>query len=102
MDVVDPQLAWWKASLTAALGSHWVKPVLEGAEAVYSVTISFDVLRDGTVRNFRIESPSGIPSLDRSVERAVVDSVPLPTLPANWGEPVFSARYRFDLRAGDF
>jgi TonB family protein len=95
------ELAWYWSSVTAVLRSHWVRPVLEGAGGVLTVTLTFDVRRDGTVQNVTVESGSGVPSLDRSALRAVADASPLPPVPASFKEATLSARYVFELTPGD-
>ena len=92
--------AWYRDSVAAALRRHWVRPVLEARE-VLEITVSFEILRDGTVRNVRIAAPSGVPSLDRSALRAVVDASPLPPLPTSWRDPSVSAEFLFRWLPGE-
>jgi len=66
----DSALGWYNAAVKAALESAWEKPYLENQGRTYSVVIAFDIARDGTTRNLRIVESSGIPSLDRSAQRA--------------------------------
>ena len=73
--------AWYRASVTAALYSHWRRPILSGLQEPLEVGVAFEIRRDGGVLNPRISLPSGIPSLDRSALRAVADASPLPPLP---------------------
>ncbi len=101
MDLADAQLAWYRATVVASLQSRWIRPVLEGVRGTLSVTVTFDVDRDGTVGNVRVETSSGVPSLDRSALRAVEDSSPLPPLPSGWGQPPFAARFEFRWSPGN-
>ena len=91
------EFAWYRSQVTAALYSHWRKPVLQGANEPFEVRVTFDILRDGSVRNLRVDATSGVPSLDRSAVRAVTDAAPLPALPPNWREPVLPAGFVFRL-----
>ena len=75
------QAAWYRDSVVAALRSQWERPILEGSRGTLEVTVAFEILPDGTVRNLRIDTTSGVPSLDRSALRAVADASPLPPLP---------------------
>ena len=77
-----------------------MRPVFESREKL-EVTIAFEILRDGDVGNVRIASSSGVPSLDRSALRAVVDASPLPPLPSSWREPSVSAQFLFRWLPGD-
>jgi TonB family protein len=101
MDVVDSQLAWYRATVVASLQSRWIRPVLEGVRGTLSVTVTFDVDRDGTLRNVKVADSSGVPSLDRSALSAVQDASPLPPLPSGWGQPPFAARFEFRWSPGN-
>jgi len=46
-----------------------------------TVIVTFDILRDGSVRNVQIAQRSGNGTLDTSVQRAVIDAAPFPPLP---------------------
>ncbi len=91
----DVRFAWYRASVTAALQGRWIRPVLEGVRETLSVTVTFEIARDGSVRNVEIERSSGVPSLDRSAVRAVEQASPLPPLPGGWDDAPFSARFEF-------
>jgi protein TonB len=93
----DLQFAWYRASVSAAIDSNWRRPILSGLSDPVEVTVGFHILRDGSVASLRVESPSGVPSLDRSALRAVSDAAPLPALPSNWREPRLEAVYVFRL-----
>lgn len=93
----DSTLGWYGAQVKAALESVWAKPYLEDAQGTASVVIGFDIARDGTTRNLRIVQSSGIPSLDRSAQRAVIEASPLPAVPPAWTEDTIPVTMRFDL-----
>ncbi len=96
----DVQFGWYRASVIALLQSHWTRPVLEGVRQTLSVIVTFEVEGDGRVENVQVETSSGIPSLDRSAQRAVQDSSPLPPLPTGLGKPPFAARFEFRWSPG--
>jgi len=93
----DSTLGWYGAAVKAALESAWAKPYLEDETETHSVVIAFDIARDGTTRNLRIVQSSGIPSLDRSAQRAVIEASPLPAVPPSWTGDALPATMRFDL-----
>ena len=80
---------------------RWVRPILEDASGPIAATVVFEIRRDGSVADVRIEVSSGVPVMDRSVLRAVLESAPLPALPSSWREPSLSARYEFRFRPGE-
>jgi TonB family protein len=93
----DTSLGWYGAAVKAALESVWAKPYLEDAEGTASVVVAFDIARNGTTSNIRILQSSGIPSLDRSAQRAVIEASPLPAVPPAWIENTIPVTMRFDL-----
>ena len=97
MEGGDVEFAWYRASVTAALYSNWRRPILSGITEPLETSVGFEILRDGTVVNLRIESSSGVPSLDRSALRALTDASPLPPLPSQWREPRLSAVFVFRM-----
>ncbi len=101
LDALDVEFAWYRASVIAQLRSRWIRPVLEEATSVLVASVSFEVERSGVIRDARIESSSGVPAMDRSVLRAVLESSPLPPLPPTWREPTLPARFEFHWTPGD-
>jgi TonB family protein len=93
----DSTLGWYGAAVKAALEAAWIKPYLEDAQGTVSVVVTFDIARDGTTKNFRIHQSSGIPSLDRSAQRAVIEASPLPAVPETWTGDTIPVTMRFDL-----
>ena len=72
-------------SITRAVSNNWLKSMVDARiQRAPRVYVTFDISRDGTVSNVNVQQSSGIPSLDRSAQRAVLASNPLPTLPADY------------------
>lgn len=90
-------LGWYGAAVKAALEAAWIKPYLEDAAGIASVVLAFDIARDGTPRNIRIETSSGIQSLDRSAQRAAIEAAPFPAVPPTWTGDAIPVTMRFDL-----
>jgi TonB family protein len=95
------ELAWYRAALSQALYTQWRKPLLEGAREPLEVRVHFEILPDGQVRDVRVESTSGVPALDRSAMRAVVDAAPLPPLPRGYRDAPLPASCVFRLLPGE-
>jgi TonB family protein len=62
------------------------------------VVITFDILRDGSVKNPQIAQRSGNSTLDYSALRAVSDAGPFPPLPPNYSGSSTSVELRFQLQ----
>ncbi len=97
LEVGDVRFAWYRDSVTAALFSNWRRPILDGLIEPVEVRVTFEILRDGSVRDLRVDQSSGIAVFDRSAMRAVADAAPLPPLPGNWREPTLPAAFVFQL-----
>ena len=60
------------------IGSRWLRPQVSGG---IGATVYFVIERDGTLRDAKVETPSGNGTFDRAALRAVLESSPLPPLP---------------------
>lgn len=87
------------AQIQQIVASHWhtdtVDPRVRTAPTVIA---TFDLNRDGTVQNMHILQGSGIVPLDASVERAILDSSPLPPLPPAYPRNQASVEFWFELK----
>jgi protein TonB len=60
--------------------------------------VNFDILRNGTVQNVRIVQSSGVPTLDFSARRAVLEASPLPELPREFERSSANVEFTFQLQ----
>jgi periplasmic protein TonB len=60
--------------------------------------VTFDLLRDGSVRNVHVAQTSGNPALDYSAQRAIYDASPFPGLPAAYERDAATIEFWFELR----
>ncbi len=60
--------------------------------------VTFDILRDGSVKNARVAQSSGNSTLDYSAIRAVMDAGPFPPLPPNYSGGQADVELRFQLQ----
>lgn len=93
----QPGADFYGSTVRAAIEARWRKPVLD-QEQSSQVRIQFEILRDGTVRDVRVVSASGVPALDRSALRAVSEASPLPPFPASFRVPSTTAIIEFELQ----
>src|ERR1700691_3087116 len=75
----------------------WQTTGLAGMHLPMAV-ITFDILRDGSVKNAQIAQRSGNSTLDYSALRAVMDAGPFPPLPSNYSGSSTSVELRFQLQ----
>jgi TonB family protein len=72
-------------AITRAISNNWLKSMVDARiQRAPRVYLTFDIARDGTVSGLQVQQSSGIPSLDRSAQRAVLASNPLPPLPTDY------------------
>lgn len=93
----EVRFAWYRDSITAAFRSQWRRPILSGQVGPIEVRLTFEILRDGSVRNLQVDQSSGLAVFDRAALRAVSDAAPLPPLPGNWREPTLHATWVFRM-----
>lgn len=62
------------------------------------VSVTFDILRDGSVRNIRVTQRSGILPLDYSTQRAVQEAAPFPPLPREFERDSANVEFQFQLQ----
>ena len=90
---------WYRTALEAKLRSSWRKP-LATAGVTQTATVSFVILRNGTVKDVRVVTASGNPTMDLSAMRAVYDAAPLPPLPRGWSGDSVHVSMEFSLEPG--
>lgn len=62
------------------------------------VVVTFDIQRDGSVRNVRIAQRAGNSNLEFSAQRAVMDAAPFPPLPPGYERNEANVELRFHLQ----
>ena len=60
--------------------------------------VTFDLMRDGTVRNVRLAQTSTNQPLDYSAQRAIYEASPFPPLPAAYERNSATVEFWFELR----
>jgi TonB family protein len=75
--------SYYLTRMLEAINSNWLNPYA-GQATTRTATVQFTVTRDGTVRDVKVEKPSGDAAYDRSCERAVRVTEKLPPLPAEF------------------
>ncbi len=75
----------------------WQTTDLAGMRLPMAV-ITFDILRDGSVKNAQISQRSGNSTLDYSALRAVIDAAPFPPLPPQYSGSSTNVELRFQLQ----
>lgn len=88
---------WYVDAITRRISQNWLQSIVDSRiRSAPRVYLSFDIERDGTIRNMELRQPSGIPSLDRSAQRAILASNPLPPLPGDYRGGTVSVSFYFE------
>jgi len=80
------------------VSEKWQTNGLGGMHSAPAVIVTFDIQRDGSVRNVQIAQRSGNGTLDTSVQRAVIDAAPFPPLPQGYERNEATVELRFQLQ----
>jgi TonB family protein len=80
------------------VSEKWQTSGLADLQTAPMVIVTFDILRDGSVRNVQIVQRSGNNTLDFSVQRAVTDAANFPPLPSEYERNEANVELRFQLR----
>jgi TonB family protein len=79
------------------ISQNWLKSLVDSRVAsAPRVYLEFEIARDGTINNVEVQQSSGIPSLDRSAQRAILASNPLAPLPADYRGGSVKVRFYFE------
>ncbi len=93
------RFGWYRDLLEQRVGQKWrtdeVDPRVQTAPPVI---ITFDIGRDGSVRNVRILQGSGNRTLDYSAQRAVFEAAPFPPLPQGYERDNAQIEFWFQLK----
>jgi TonB family protein len=99
--VFGQRLGWYAQLLTQALANKWGVETARIPPATTSsrrVTLAFEILRDGTVRNVRVLESSGNPQVDFAAQRAVLAASPVRRLPEEFERNVANVECWFQLQ----
>ncbi len=82
LDTTGFEYSYYLAIIRDRIGNNWVRTYTGTGK----VKVYFKVMKNGEIRDARVEISSGNPGLDRLAIEAVLKSNPLPPLPENFKE----------------
>jgi protein TonB len=84
-------------AMTRRISQNWLKSMVDSrVSSAPRVYLEFDIGRDGNISNIQVTQPSGIPTLDRSAQRAIYASNPLQPLPGDFRGSNVHVRFYFE------
>jgi protein TonB len=91
------RFGWYEALLRERVAKNWQSQDLD-SRIRQRVAVTFDILRNGTIRNVRVTQSSGNFAMDQSAQRAILMSNPLPQLPREYEREVATVEFWFGLQ----
>jgi periplasmic protein TonB len=92
------RLGWYAEIVRQRIAQSWQTNGLDARAQSQAATVSFYIMKDGTIRSPQIVQSSGNPSIDNTALRAVYGAGQLPPLPPQITESYISAQFTFNLR----
>ncbi|MEO5617980.1 MAG: energy transducer TonB, partial [Candidatus Eisenbacteria bacterium] len=100
VDAGNFEFSYYLLLLRNRIAASWTPPAgLGGGGQPIRAVVFFRVLRDGTLRDVRLESASAAEFFDRSAVRAVALSDPMPPLPEGYAGAALGVHFGFEYTA---
>jgi len=98
VDNPDFQFTYYLVIIQSKIASNWNPPFSGGkTDRRPKTLLHFRILRNGQVRDVRVETSSGASLLDQSAVRAISMSNPLPPLPQRFLDDSLGVHFSFEL-----
>jgi TonB family protein len=91
------RFGWYEALLRERVARNWNSQELD-ARIRNRVAVTFEIARNGSIRNVRVTQSSGNFAMDQSAQRAILQSNPLPELPREFERDTATIEFWFSLQ----
>jgi protein TonB len=93
------RFGWYAEILRQKVAQAWDTGQVDARlQTAPTVMVTFEIQRDGSVRNVRFLQRSGHAALDFSAQRAIMDASPFPPLPAQFEREAARIEFWFELK----
>jgi TonB family protein len=90
--------SWFVDAVRNRISSNWLQSMVDpSVRSAPRATLSFQILRDGTITNIQILHSSGNASVDNSAVRAILSSSPVNRLPNDYPGSTVNVEFWFDF-----
>ena len=89
--------SYYLNAMLTRVSDNWLNPYA-GQAKVLTATVVFDIERDGTVKDVKVEKKSGAAAYDASCERALLVTDKLPPLPPEFTGPRLKLHLEFEQK----
>jgi len=93
------RFGWYRDLLEQRVGQKWRTDDVDArVQKAPPVIMTFDIMRNGQIRNVRLLQSSGNRGLDYSAQRAIYEAAPFPGLPSAFERDSAQIEFWFQLR----
>src|ERR1019366_408188 len=91
--------SWFVDAVRNRISSNWLQSMVDpSVRFAPRATVTFQILRDGSIVNIQITHSSGNTSVDNSAVRAILSSSPVTKLPNDYSGQVVNVEFWFDFK----
>jgi periplasmic protein TonB len=91
--------SWYVDTVRNRISSNWQQSLIDpSVRFAPRATLSFTILRDGTITNIQVLQSSGNTSVDNSARRAILSSSPVTKLPNDYSGQVVNVEFWFEFK----
>ena len=91
--------SWFVDAVRNRISSNWLQSMVDpSVRFAPRATVTFQILRDGSIVNIQITHSSGNSSVDNSAKRAVLSSSPVTRLPNDYSGSVVNVEFWFEFK----
>src|SRR5262245_6687594 len=89
--------SWYVQAMVRKISQNWLKGLVDSSVTrAPKVFMTFDIQRDGSITNVEMKQSSGIPTLDRSAQRALLATNRLDPLPKEYVGSTVKVTFYFE------
>jgi protein TonB len=90
--------SWFVDAVRGRISSNWLQSMVDpSVRFAPRATVTFQILRDGTITNIQVLHSSGNSSVDNSAVRAILSSSPVNRLPNDYSGSVVNVEFWFEF-----
>ncbi len=90
------QFFYYVKILKEKVNNNWLAPYVTSSSNVNTV-VNFQILRNGEIKNIKINKTSGFKEFDEAAKNAILKSSPLPGLPDDYKEEPLDVVFEFEF-----
>lgn len=91
--------SWFVDGVRNRISSNWLQSMIDPSiRFAPRATVTFDILRDGSIVNIQVTHSSGNASVDNSARRAILSSSPVYKLPNDYSGQLVHVEFWFEFK----